>query len=321
MNPEAVSQMWQEMRYTKDGWTRSAMDAYGQYEKEKNMLRSVEDPKIEDLASLAFRTPSYDYEYTKRFLIIVAGVGGTGGYVVRDLSRFIYSINKRVEGQFDLKFVVVDPDNVEEKNLLRQNFLPGDLGKNKAEVIATRHSKAFQIEIGSVAEKLDRPQLEKLVSLYPRHTPIIIGCVDNNAARREISAWMKSNGRGAFWIDSGNEKTSGQVILGSNTGWPTVTDLFAEILDSNSDTVTQVSCAEALMQGEQNIFVNLTAANHVLNMARTVILNEMTAIHGVKFNINGKVTNYCLAERVSDDLGLNNLDEVVAPRRRSKKVA
>lgn len=262
------------------------------------MYTTIEDPKTEDLGRLAFTTPIKPGNYNKRFVIIVAGVGGTGGYVVRDLSRFLYSINKRAGLEYDIKMVCVDPDIVEEKNLLRQNFLPQDLGQNKAQVLASRHAKAFGIEIASVPQKLDRTLLQTLTSQYSNMVPIIVGCVDNNLARREIHSFVANNSRTILWIDSGNEKTSGQVILGSSKGWPTVVDMFKEILDDTKDTVTEVSCAERLMQGEQNIFVNLTAANHVLNFLRTIILNETTAISGVKFNISGKVNTYALTEEL-----------------------
>jgi PRTRC genetic system ThiF family protein len=268
--------------------------------KGNGMYTTIEDPKIEDFGRLAFTTPVKPGNYNKRFVIIVAGVGGTGGYVVRDLSRFLYSINKRAGTEYDIKMVCVDPDIVEEKNLLRQNFLPNDLGQNKAEVLASRHAKAFGIEIASVPQKLDRRLLETITGQYPNMVPVIVGCVDNNLARREIHSFVSRNSRTVLWIDSGNEKTSGQVILGSSKGWPTVVDMFKEILDDTKDTVAEVSCAERLMQGEQNIFVNLTAANHVLNFLRTIILNETTATNGVRFNISGKVVSFALTEDITE---------------------
>ena len=70
---------------------------------------------------------------------------------------------------------------------------------------------------------------------------------------------------------------------------PTVTQLYPEILDPAQDSKSQVSCAERLMQDEQNIFVNIDAAAHVLNFVRKIILAEDFEIHGVEFNIDGKL--------------------------------
>jgi len=100
-----------------------------------------------------------------------------------------------------------------------------------------------------------------------------------------------------FWIDSGNERKGGQVICGGkfdgndNAQYylPTVTDLYPEILEASEDTESQESCAERLMQDEQNIFVNIDAATHVLNFIRKIVLAEEFQIHGVEFDINGKV--------------------------------
>ena len=307
MNPEGLIASFDENGWgyrqgpQSSAWIEHALKAWKDEEKIKMTIKgepvfkSLEDPKLEDIGKLAFVQPIRPGNYNKRFVIIVTGVGGTGGYVVRDLSRYLYSIHKRVPGEYDIKLVCVDPDTVEEKNLLRQNFLPQDLGQNKADVIAARHARAFQLEISSVDKKLDEAQLQTIINAHPNYVPIIIGCVDNNAARREIHKYISKASKTVIWIDSGNEKTSGQVILGTSKGWPTVVDLYPEILDDSKDTVAEVSCAERLMQGEQNIFVNLTAANHVLNFIRTVIQNETTSIHGVKFNISGKVGTMCLS--------------------------
>ncbi|MDD3412554.1 MAG: ThiF family adenylyltransferase [Lachnospiraceae bacterium] len=284
------------------------------YEKEKfSMFETLENPDMTSLdvvSKLAFVSPVKTQVYNKRFLIIVVGVGGTGGYVVRDLSRYLYSIHKRVPGEYDFKFVVVDPDNVEEKNLLRQNFLPQDLGQNKADTIAARHAKAFQLEIASIDKKLTENELSNITSNYPNHVPVIIGCVDNNEARRQIHQYISNTRKTVIWIDSGNEKTTGQVVMGSSKGFPTVVDLNPEILEATRDTVAEVSCAERLMQGEQNIFVNLTAANHILNFFRMVVQNEATCIHGVRFNISGKVDTLCLttpAEKETETVGTGKI--------------
>lgn len=246
--------------------------------------------------------------------IVVVGLGGTGGYVVRDLSRFLYSIVKR-EDDFNYRLCLVDGDTVEEKNLLRQNFLPRDLGKNKAVAMAERHSRAFCLDIEAFAQRIDKTgDLSSVLSVKNRDVlnskrivNIIVGCVDNNKARRIISSYLTSGvaiyNQNYFWIDSGNERKGGQVICGgkyqSNQytySLPTVTDLYPEILDPEQDSQSQVSCAERLMQDEQNIFVNIDAATHVLNFIRKIVLAEEFQIHGVEFNIDGKVASRHLAQ-------------------------
>lgn len=260
------------------------------------MLESIENPSLDQFMYLAHDfKPLTEREFKKKFVFIIVGLGGTGGYVIRDLSRFAYSVLRRDE-EYDLKIVCVDPDEVEEKNLLRQNFMPNDLGKNKAEVMAAKHARAFGLEISSLGDLMTRSTLESITSQFHDYVPVIIGCVDNNKARREIDKFVSKTRKACYWIDSGNERTTGQVVMGSSNGIPTVTKLFPEVLEESADSVSEISCAERLMQDEQNIFVNISAATHVLNMCRKIVLNETGPVHGVKFNIAGKVDTMCLKQ-------------------------
>ena len=180
--------------------------------------------------------------------------------------------------------------------------------------MALRHSSAFGIPISSYNAFLDDERMNKIVAhTYHRDTGkqiinIVVGCVDNNNARRIIHGEMESVKKSlrawnryadeftsTFWIDAGNKKTSGQVIFGGRE-IPMVTDVYPDILDPEKDSKVKVSCAEALMDDEQNIFVNLTAANLTLNFIRKIIFNEVTSIHGVDFNIDGKTEVFALGK-------------------------
>ena len=62
--------------------------------------------------------------------ITVVGCGGTGGFVAEGLCRLF-------QGR-EANIVLVDHDRVEPHNLLRQNFLQGDVGKFKSQALADR---------------------------------------------------------------------------------------------------------------------------------------------------------------------------------------
>lgn len=91
-----------------------------------------------------------DYNYS--FLVI--GAGGTGGHLVPNLARMISLKNE--EG-YHHTLTLVDSDEVEHKNLARQQFTLRDIGKNKAEVLATRYGKAFNVNIGYYEEYVESP--------------------------------------------------------------------------------------------------------------------------------------------------------------------
>lgn len=229
--------------------------------------------------------------------IHVIGAGGTGGYLIRDLCRFIYAMEKRLQlDTSKLELHIHDGDTVEEKNILRQNFMPNDIGKNKAEVMAERHTRAFGTNIIAHTEMFEMVNFQRGRSSGKVY--IFVGCVDNNQARREIAMafdlLIKTSDRTnqkSIWLDAGNEKKSGQVVLGSKTV-KDITDIYPELLLKKHDSTVQVSCADRMLEDEQNLFVNLTAANVLLNYLRKILLNEPLVTNGCIFTIDNKFDNY-----------------------------
>ena len=80
------------------------------------------------------------YPKTAPVKVIIIGAGGTGGYVIPHLYRIGFVAER------SMRILVCDGDVVEEKNLIRQNFVEQDVGRNKAQVLAERYSAAFGIE-------------------------------------------------------------------------------------------------------------------------------------------------------------------------------
>ncbi len=122
--------------------------------------------------------------------IVMLGAGGTGGHIAPHLYRLLYALNRPV------RFIICDGDVVEPKNLVRQNFIPADLGENKAKVLAERYSTVFGMETEYVPNFVeDENQLKALLTqqsyfvgdrrdrLAPEQV-ILIGAVDNNRSRQ-----------------------------------------------------------------------------------------------------------------------------------------
>lgn len=156
------------------------------------------------------------YEYKSAFPFIVQiGTGGTGGYLVQHIAQLLGTSKRKVA------YVIADPDVIEDKNLGNQLFLPQEVGLKKADVLSSRYSAAYGIDIGSYSESyIETTQhLRSLFSMeymsmfeQGEHRenrlflPIIIGCVDNNYTRRiihDLFTQMKT----VIYIDSGNEAT------------------------------------------------------------------------------------------------------------------
>jgi hypothetical protein len=76
--------------------------------------------------------------------VFLFGCGGTGS---RTISPLIQLLKAQSNWLLNPNIYLIDGDIVESKNCARQNFIPADVGKNKAEVLATRYSKAFDTKI------------------------------------------------------------------------------------------------------------------------------------------------------------------------------
>ena len=143
----------------------------------------------------------------KQVDIVLVGCGGTGSWLVQDLCRIAYG-----ESRMAVSLTLVDPDHVEEKNVIRQNFAPAEMGRNKAKALAERYASAYGLPIRAVPKAFAQNQIDP----YRRSTfTILIGCVDNAAARQMLAKTLDGHADSMVWLDCGNHTVSGQVVLGN----------------------------------------------------------------------------------------------------------
>lgn len=164
--------------------------------------------------------------------IFVVGCGGTGSRLVPALIQFIRSITKEHVPSGWLgstNIVLVDGDVVEQKNLIRQNFVQSDVGKNKAAVLANRYAKAYGMNVVAypkfIEEGTNPYAFRSLLSeasgldLQHRFNDMVIMCVDSAKARRIVIEAFSVNGDPTVFIDAGNEDSFGQVRMFHNVGF------------------------------------------------------------------------------------------------------
>ena len=213
--------------------------------------------------------------------ILVVGCGGTGSFVAEGLCRLLINT--------DVSLILIDHDRVEPHNLIRQQFFSGDVGKFKSQALAERLSRQYRRPIAYSVY----PYMHDLVhedwggGLYTRAAQgIIIGCVDNVAARRSIAEkW----GYGNWWIDAGNGYSSGQVLIGNTShvdnlegcfdreaqevvALPIPTLQLPSLLAPPTIEVKDIrDCAEAVMAEEQSPVINQAMATLVLEFMRRLL--------------------------------------------------
>lgn len=251
--------------------------------------------------------------YSKHFIVV--GAGGNGGYLIPNLARQVAIQNemRKVIGQTLHKITVIDADEVENKNLVRQNFVEKDIGKNKADVMAQRYSRAFGVEISFMSKYIENPEMLGDVVDIDTHTPVILGCVDNNKTRVIMNDFHKSCE--SFYVDLGNEEFAGQMVVGYNGhgrghsqplddeqvngpyrfDLPSIVDIHPEVSEATDKLPHEMSCAESAVSHPQNIMTNQTAANLAMNVCNTLLTANILEGEGLDINavyFNAKVPSF-----------------------------
>ena len=225
--------------------------------------------------------------------IVMLGVGGTGGHIAPHLYRLLYALDRPV------RFIICDGDIVEEKNLVRQNFTPADLGENKAKVLAERYASVFGMETEYVPEYIEsEDRLKKLIepmefknAYYPYQVlctelVILIGAVDNNRSR-QLCHRVFYEAKELIYIDSGNGEQTGQVVCGIRSGGRTfyrpIGAAYPDVLKATDRFPTELSCAEASVSAPQSIAANITAATIVVDLIYNILAKGESRVRQVTF--------------------------------------
>lgn len=219
--------------------------------------------------------------------VMLVGAGGTGSQVITALAQMHYALVK-LGHPGGLDVTVVDDDIVSDANIGRQWFFPSDVGHFKADVLVNRTNMTLGTQWTSCPER---------VSASSRiEADLVIGAVDSRAARFAIMRAVERAGGGStYWLDFGNRRKDGQVILGQIVGdrrktngdsLPHVGELFPEIIDPNvvdPDEGPSCSLAEAL--SKQSLFINRTLVSHGMAMLWELLREQKITHHGIFLNL------------------------------------
>lgn len=215
--------------------------------------------------------------------IILVGCGGTGSHIAQSLARLAVHAA-------DVTLIFIDGDTVEAKNVGRQLFSRADIGKNKAQVLAGRFGLVFGQSITAIPEMATADLLR---TVTPRGRPILrllVGAVDNAAARREIAEATGGSdlGGGHLWIDAGNHEASGQVVVGKATtraamtgavsltgictALPAPSLVYPDLLVDQKRR--RLDCAAAMIADEQSLMVNQMMAAIVAQYCYQIVVSR-----------------------------------------------
>jgi PRTRC genetic system ThiF family protein len=214
--------------------------------------------------------------------IIQLGAGGNGSEMLNCLIRIHFGLMARGH-ESGLHVTVIDDDRVEESNLVRQNFWPSDIGEYKAQCLVEKANYLLGLNWDFMPARF--PLGRGFEQGLPNSFDIVITCVDTVSCRKQLFDNFIDVRTEALWLDLGNDKTDGQIVMGHlgkcKNHIPNVIDRFPEIKIMN-DKNERPSCSAEESLRRQDLFINQKVAGAGANllwqlMARGSIAN--THIH------------------------------------------
>jgi PRTRC genetic system ThiF family protein len=204
------------------------------------------------------------------------GAGGTGGQMLTALARMNHALIALERPGLFVR--VYDDDKVDPFNLGRQLFTTAEVGQYKAVALVSRVNRFFGTNWKAETVRFD----EHLNVDEEPSANINISCVDTVAARFNIAEILKrhsstSRGRSKaiYWMDLGNSRSSGQVILSTldkvrqpnPVGYlpvgrlALITEEYKDLLENLGMTDETPSCSMAEALAKQDLFINSALAN------------------------------------------------------------
>lgn len=230
--------------------------------------------------------------------IVVLGAGGTASWFAPKLAKIVNDALRKgllTSGNMNtVNICFIDGDDIEEKNLIRQNFIGLDITKNKAEVIHGRYGRQIDpsINCGFIDKYLSNKKYQKIkpdvasrfadvseigfFANIERKNILFLNLIDNAITRKVVHLTAADCKTGVV-IDVANNEYNGQLTTSvyyspnyiNNQDVDVYKSWFynelSEQLDMN-DNVSVFSCADADEESVDQLF-------NANDMAATVLGN------------------------------------------------
>ena len=283
-------------------------------------------------------------EFTKLKIYLI-GAGGTGSFAAMNLARSLFEIRRIGKS---VEMTIIDSDVVESGNIPRSNFCAAEIGRFKAQTLAERITLAWGLEVAYSNEKFCYENHIKPNRNGYQELTVLIGCVDNHLARREIhraleeaNKYNSHNAPECWWIDGGNGKFSGQVLIGSEVKrekaenhfssstickkLPAPSVIHPELLENQEippprEAAERLSCAERIRRGEQSLNINQRVAVEIGEMLTELVLTNSLRRFATYFDLESGTSrsSYCTPAHLSEALIQAQKAKPKAKRRRNE---
>ena len=245
---------------------------------------------------------------TNPITVNLIGAGGTGSRMLTCLMQTSASLIGL--GHTGLHVNLYDDDLVTHANIGRQLFSESEVGLQKSVALINRVNRSCGAGWKAVTQRFSFATL--------RHAPnygsanIFISCVDTIAARFDIAnalGMLKDNkgysrDRPLYWMDCGNGRHTGQVVLSTVSqirqpkselyepvaDLPFVTTEFKNLLEAQIDN-DEPSCSLAEALEKQDLFINPAIASMGASLLWNLFREGMTENRGFFMNLKDFIAN------------------------------
>ena len=240
--------------------------------------------------------------------IYLVGCGGTGSHLASNLAA-VMSNSDSITGSRIASLTLIDGDTVEPSNCGRQLFSSPDIGRPKAEVLALRYTRAFNLQIAFVNTYFKSGPNQVIPEGTFNKPTLIVTAVDKASVRLDIFNWLcnfeTSHRQSVFWMDIGNGHRNGQIGIG-NTCDPTQVkegighpfsieflpylgclNLFSRTIDprSDEDEIVPGGCVEQVRAQLQSENVNRIMAALAMEMLSQLLEGKLNR-HYLSVDLN-----------------------------------
>lgn len=245
---------------------------------------------------------SYLISPTNPILVNLIGAGGTGSKVLTALMEINESLIAL--GHAGLQVRLWDDDIITTANLGRQRFAESEIGLYKSVALINRINRWAGTNWKAETRKFERDNFDKIPE--EAQATLFITCVDNVKTRFEVADILEElshrrNYRDApkYWLDFGNSRHTGQVLLSTIgaikqpysekyetvASLPFVTDEFGELLKQSEEQDDTPSCSLAEALEKQDLFINSSLTQMGCSLLWSLFRNGMTEYRGFFLNL------------------------------------
>lgn len=224
--------------------------------------------------------------------ILIVGDGGIGSNLSIPLIKLLkFEQDKATKPVCfeEVDLIIVDGDQIEESNVLRQAFDNRDIGRNKADVTA-EYLQALcdvmgidKIYPSAIPEYLKESNL----NLIDEGSLVLVG-VDNYVTRMVIEEHTKTLDNVTVIIGANEYKDGDINIIQKVNGeytTPLLSDKHPEILKRDSFP-DEISCEEDVVSAPQLVFVNMAVANIMIEAVYNILVQGRINWHEKMFDID-----------------------------------